>query len=61
MFSCQIDSVLVLRSSCSFMETTFLKVDEIFDTCYTDNSAVKSGLEESSYSGTLLNGQDRLN
>lgn len=30
------------------METTFLKVDEIFDTCYMDNYAVKSGLEESS-------------
>lgn len=48
MSSCQIDSVLFLRSSCSFMETAFLKVDEIFDTCYTDNCAVKSGLEESS-------------
>lgn len=48
MSSCQIDSVLFLRSSCSFMETTFLKVDEILDTCYTDNFAVKSGLEDSS-------------
>lgn len=37
MSACQIDSVLFLRSSCSFLETTFLKVDEIFDICYTDN------------------------
>lgn len=48
MSACQVDSVLFLRYSCTFILTTFLKVDEIFDTCYTGNSTVKTGIEEDS-------------